>query len=229
MNNNNTEISNSEKNNKSLSLVDKYCSKSIMTSDDFKALAESSDFMVSTYETVPMYRPLIIKLFGVLGNKDFPTVDSRFHQCKVEAEVHSNELIRELHELQLQKNSIDRAEYLLKEVMQNKYEKETDIIGKKEIEFDMKDQVIIISKKKFEYVQLEKKIKYRISEINEWRLISEKLFKSPDYKNQKYEEIMVELLTNSYSNELKKSSIKEDDKQFITSQLNILNTLLNKT
>lgn len=214
---------------KQISIIDKYFSSSILTSEDSKNLSNSLEFMISSFMDVPMYRPLVIKLFGVLGNKDFPTVDSRVHQCKVEAEVHSNELIRDMLELQVQKNSIEKSEYLLQNIMLVKYSNETDEISKKEIEFDIKDQTLIISRKKFEYSQLEKKIKYRISEVHEWRLISEKLTKSPDFKNQKYDDMMTELLQNSYTNKLLDNSEKtEAEKAFLTAQLDTLKSFQNK-
>lgn len=206
-------------------LVDKYFNSSLLNKNDVIKLHNAQDFMVNTYESVPMYRPLIIKLFGVLSSTEFPSTDSRFLQCKIEAEVHSNELIKDLHDLQLLKIKIEKAEYLLSEVMIKKYQKETDEISKKEIEFDIREQEVIISNKKFDYAILQKRIKYRISEIDEWKMIAEKLFNSTDFKNKKHNEILLDIFINNYNKKLNDPNIKEEEKLYIRQQLEIIKDL----
>lgn len=199
----------------------------LLDETDIEKLKQSCEFILSNFKDVPMYRPLAIKIFGVLNDKDFPTSDLKNCQCKSEAEVHANELIRELHEFQIQKVHIDKAEYLLTTIMKNKYEKlkETDEIAAKEVEFDMIEQQIIISRKKFELKQLEKKIKYRIMEISEWKEISELLLKAPDFKNKSYNTLMLDLFTNDCNNKLADPKLSEDKKLFVEHQLKILNTV----
>jgi hypothetical protein len=181
--------------------------------------------MVNTYQSVTMYRPLVVKLFGVLNSSEFPTVDSRYYQCKVEAEVHSNEVIKDLHELQLLKIKIQKAEYMLTNIMIPKHEKTIDDISKKEIEFDIEEQKVIISNKKFDYILLEKRIKYRISEINEWKQISESLIKSEGFQNKSYELMLLDMFKNNYTKKLANDKTTDDEKLFIQSQLEVIKSL----
>lgn len=211
--------------NSNQSLSEQIFNIQLLDNLDIENLKNSCDFILGTYQTVPMFRPLAIKIFGVLNDKEFPTTDLKYNQCKIEAEVHANELIRELHDLEMQKLHLQKAEYLLTTVIQNKYETSNDDISKKEIEFDMKEQKIIISKKKFEYKQLEKKIKYRIMEVHEWKEISEQLSKNVNFKNQNYNDLMFDLFINDYTNKLNDNALPEDKKLFIKSQLSLLNTI----
>lgn len=206
-----------------LTLVESYYKNSLITKEDMQNLADAANFMYNTHETVPMYRPLIIKMFGVLSNKDFPTADSKYLQCKIEAETHSQELIRELHDLQLQKLQIEKAEFLLNDVMKPKYDNCNDIIGKKEIEFDMKEQSILLSRKKFEFSQMEKRIKYRISEITEWKKLSEDISKSKEFKNQNQNEILIDLFIRNYESKL--LTVPKEELGSIKAQLDVLKSI----
>jgi hypothetical protein len=209
-----------EKSNSTLS--DKIFNIQILEDLDFKKLSDSCEFILDNYKDVTMFRPLAVKLFGVLNDKDCPTLETKNYQCKIEAEVHANEIIKELHELEMHKIHIQKAEFLFNTVMKLKYEQTNDEIIKKEIEFDMAEQKIIISKKKFDYKQLEKKIKYRIMEIYEWKTISETIVKTPQFKNKNYNEILLDVFINDYTNKLNNNLLKEDQKMFIQKQLESL-------
>lgn len=221
----NTKKEVSQKNQGSLS--DLFFNVQLLNDKDLIDLQKSCNFIIQTYESVPMFRPLAVKVFGVLSDKDFPTSDLKYNQCKIEAEVHANELVRELHELQIQKLHIEKAEYCLQHVMKKKYDealmnKNEDAVA--EINFDMIEQQIIISKKRFEFKQLEKKIKYRIMEINEWRELSDVLLKAPDFKNKDYNSLMIDIFTNDYNKKLEDPNVPEDKKLFIKRQLELLNS-----
>lgn len=214
-------------NSPAMPLVELFAKNTVLTQDDAKKLIDSYGFMVNTHQAVAMYRPLVVKLFGVLNSSEFPTTDSRYYQCKVEAEVHSNELIKDLHDFQLLNIKIEKAEYLLNNVMRPKFETCVDPISKKEIEFDIKEQNVIISNKKFDSILLQKKIKYRISEISEWKSISSQLEKAPDFKNKSHEHILLDMFKNSYSKKAMDPKTSEDEKLFIKNQLDVITHLEN--
>lgn len=200
------------------SVVDLFSKSEIINKQDYKALSDSKEFIIETFLSVPMYRTLPIKLFGVLNNVDFPTPDSKFWQCKVEAEVHACEMIREMHDLELQKNNLERSIHTLNKMI-DLFEIEKDPVKKADIGFDIKEQQIHISKRKFEIKQLEKKIKYRIEEVNEWRQISEKISESPGFTEQNYAQMLTEALLQKWSNKLQDPKINEMEKRSIEMQM----------
>lgn len=207
---------------KTLTLIEELYETSIITDKDVKAISDCKKFIADTYFSVPMYRPLVVKLFGVLNSKEFPTDDMKFWQCKVEAEVHASELVRDIHDMELQKNQIDRAKYVL-EKMKDKEKTSVD----EEIKFDIKEQELIISKKMFELLQLSKRIKYRIEEVNEWRLISETLTKNKDFKNKNYAQILSDSLKNKFVRMLNDPNLSEKEKINVQAQIKTLDEISN--
>lgn len=195
----------------------------IITDKDMQALSDSKAFIAETYLSVPMYRPLVVKLFGVLDDKQFPTPDMKFWQCKVEAETHAAELVRDVHDLEIQKNQIDRAVFLLEEMEKKKVDTANDTV-KKEIGFDIREQTLIISKKRFEMFQLQKKIKYRIEEVNEWRLISDKLSKQKEFKGQDYARMLTESLVHKWKQKIANSK-DPNEKRTLEEQISSLKQL----
>jgi hypothetical protein len=204
------------------SLVELYSKNTIITDEDVAALAAAKEFITDTYLSVPMYRSLPVKIFGVLSNADFPTPESKFWQCKAEAEVHSKELVREMHDLDEMKLGIERSEFIYDRVMKPKYDLEEDDIKKKEVEFDMRKLSISISRQKFEMMQLLKKIKYRIEEIDEWRKISEQIATSFQLSNVNYANMLVESLRTRWNNELKTPNLPEPKRKEIEMKLKTL-------
>jgi hypothetical protein len=185
------------------SLVDLFSKEAIIKDTDLSNLASCKDFIVDTFLTVPMYRTLPIKLFGVLSDDKFPTPESKFWQCKVEAEVHANELVRDIHNLEDMKINLEKSEYILTNSLLPKQELEQDQKIKAEMEFDVRKLKVSISRQRFEYFQLQKRIKYRIEEVTEWKQISDKLTQNFDVKNSNYARILVEALKTKWTNELK--------------------------
>jgi hypothetical protein len=205
------------------SLVEMLANTNIIQENDYEMLAESKQFIVDTYKSVPMYRPLVLKLFGVLNNSEFPTIDSKFWQCKVEAEVHANELVRELHDLELQKIQIERAKCVLGRIIK-KFDVEKDMEIKQEVELDIKEQKILISKKQFELLQLQKKIKYRIEEVVQWKKISSQLETSKDFKNKNYGQMLADSLCNKWQAQI--NSVKtEEEKIGLRNQIDMMRKL----
>lgn len=214
-------------NNENRSLVDLFKENPILTSKDLTSLTNCKDFIVDTYLSVPMYRTLPIKLFGVLNDKDFPSAESKFWQAKAEAEVHAKELVHELHDLEELKIIIDKTEYFLAVVFPEKLKKELDDHKKMEITFDMRQLSVTLSRKKFEYVILEKKIKYRIEEIDEWRKIVDKLSENFDSKNTNYALMLANRMINNWTIELNRKETKDSDKPAIIAKLKTLQEALN--
>ena len=224
---NNTIVNNTDTHN--LNLTSQFLNTQLLDISDLEKLKNAQNFIIDTYTSVPMYRPLIIKMFGVLNDKECPTPELKYNQCKVEAEVHANELIKDLHEMEIQQIHIKKAEYLLTVVMKHKYDTTTDDMAKTEVKFDMEEQQVIISRKKIDLKQLEKKIKYRIMEIDEWRRISEELKKSPKFIDKNYNELMLDVFINDYNQKLQNPELTKEKSEFIKTQLELLRSVSIKT
>lgn len=149
--------------------------KSLIDDSTKLKLSQAKEFIVSTYIDVPMYRPLPVKMFGVLNNKDFATPESKYWQCKVEAEVHANELIREIHSLELGYIELEKINVYMDKNKDAQTDDRISDYDKRLLQLDLKELNVQYSKKMFELKQLEKRIKYRIEEVSEWKIISDKL------------------------------------------------------
>lgn len=170
MSNETREILNPIKND----LVSTFQKTEILTQQDWSHLESAKSFIVDNFAKVPMYRPLPVKLFGVLNDKDFPTSESKFWQCKVEAEVHAEQLMNDIHDLESIKIAIEKADYILQKMLYKKSTSESPS-EKIELDFDIREHKVNMSRLEFKFMKLQKQIKYRIEEIYEWKKITEAL------------------------------------------------------
>ncbi len=199
------------------SIVSLFGKNEILTNKDFSDFNECQKFIVDTYLTVPMYRPMAVKIFGVLSDPQFSTNEAKYWQCKSEAEVHANELVRDLHDLEKMRINVEKSEYVLKNKMVSDSDGDNSLL-----EFDRRQLAVNISLMKFEYAQLQKKIKYRIEEIKEWKTLSEKLEQTPNFKNSNYGQMLLESLESKWTSQVENPLIKDDDKVIIKAKLNAL-------
>jgi hypothetical protein len=200
------------------SIVSLFGKNEILNDSDFKDFKDCQDFIVNTYLTVPMYRPMAVKIFGVLSDPQFQTNEAKYWQCKSEAEVHANELIRDLHDLEKMRIKVEKSQWILEHKM-NYVDPNND---RAIVEFDKKSLAVNISLMKFEYAQLQKKIKYRIEEIKEWKTLSEKLEATPDFKKSNYGQMILQSLEDKWSAQLQDPLIKDNDKLIIKTKLTAL-------
>jgi hypothetical protein len=209
---------------KNKSLSELFGKNPIITPTDSYDLKNCTEFIVDTYLSVPMYRTLPVKLIGVLNNEDFPTPEAKYWQCKAEAEVHSRELVRDLHDLEDMKINIEKTEYIYEKI-QEKIEKGS--IDAKELSFDARRTEVSISRQKFEYLQLEKRIHYRIEEVKEWKKISDTLVDNfGKIKDSNYADMLTQNFKKKWTQELSKPNIKEEDKKDLEAKLSLLETTL---
>jgi len=203
-------------------LIDLFSKSNLLTDKDIKNLEDAKNFIVQTYTSVPMYRPLAIKLLGVLSHTEHPTNESKLWQCRVEAEVHANELVRDIHDLEKLKIQIERNDYLLSHVMQPKFNTLDEKHLKVELQFDMRLLSVTISQQKFELLQLQKRIKYRIEEVHEWKVISEKLIEAGTTDGN-YGEMLLKNLRTKLENDLNNPLIDDEAKILIKAKLASIN------
>jgi phage terminase Nu1 subunit (DNA packaging protein) len=201
--------------------------QSLIKESDIKNLSECKQFILDTYTDVPMFRSLPVKLLGVLNDKDFPTPDAKYWQCKVEAEVHANELVRDFLDLELANIGIEEKEYIL-ELMEEKHGLERDEKKKKEMSFDIRKQKILIAKSNFELKQLEKRIKYRAEEVVEWKKISETLSEKFGDKINPHDYVKhyIDKLKASYGRKMNDPELSENEKASIQKTIDSIDGLV---
>jgi hypothetical protein len=203
------------------SLIELFAASPLINQKDIENLDAAKAFIVETYTSVPMYRPLVVKIMGVLSNKEHPTNESKLWQCKVEAEVHANELVRDLHDLEKIKIQIERNDYLLNKVMVDKMASSQEEHVKAEIGFDMRQLAVTISQQKFELFQLQKRIKYRIEEVHEWKVLNDRLLNAGT-KMLPYGEMLMANYEKMWTEELKNPDITPEEKLNLQTKLAML-------
>jgi hypothetical protein len=150
------------------SLVGDIESKQLITKEDANKLAEAKDFLVSTYTDVPIYNSRIAKVTSILSDAKFPTADAKFWQCKMQAEVHINELIRTTFKLDRVTIDLEEIEYQIAVIDSMLANKETADINRMKLGFDRRRLANKLEQYKFETKILEKDIKQRLREVSEW-------------------------------------------------------------
>ena len=195
----------------------------LITPSDLKKFEESKEFLLSTYTDVPQYRPLIVKLVSVLNDAQFPTPDSKYWQCKSEAEVHYNEFNREM--IKYKKALIDIAEIDYKINKFSKTETESNEIDINLVNFDIKRLEVKKEQYMFELKQIEKNLKYRIQEITDWGHISDKLKEKCEFSTTSFSEHYSKSFIKSLEFKVKNTT-NEVDKKKLQDQLDTFKNLL---
>lgn len=169
---------------------------SLITKSDLAKLKKSQAFLFQTYTDVRQYRPMINKLTTVLSSEHFPTIDSKFWQCKSEAEVHFNELQRDTFKWQRARIDLDELDYKI-ESIERMLEGELTPVDNKGydpnlVKFDLKRLQVKRSQYEFEVKQLEKSIKYRIEEVTDWAVIADSFEPKLKYNSRDPDEHIAE-------------------------------------
>lgn len=206
-------------------VVNKISNLTLLTPTDIKRLASAQAFIISTYTDVPEYRPLVVKMSSVLNDGNFPTPDSKFWQCKKEAEVHFNQLVTEIYKYERCVVDIEEMDYIISS--SEKQIKENDNkIDPIKMGFEIRRMKIKREEYIFNMKILEKSIKYRINEVVEWAAIAESTSHSCKYDTKNYNAHITESLYLKLQNEIKNGD-KETSDTYIA-QLSTLKRLLNQ-
>jgi hypothetical protein len=169
---------------------------------------------------------MVVKLASVLSDGQFPTPDAKFWQCKAEAEVHFNELVRAIHKLQALRVDIDEIDYKITSLQDTLSSNVSmDGVDPKMLEFELRRFNIKKESFQFEFKLLEKNIKYRIEEVADWGAIAEKLTKECKYDTKNKYESLTESIFKRLEYEISRSSDETSRKKY-EDQLNTLKRLL---
>jgi len=237
MSDTNKELSLTENNvllNQSANLSNEIISKldnlTLITPDDVKSLKEAQSFLLSTYTDVTQFRPMVVKLCSVLTNGNFPTPDSKYWQCKSEAEVHYNELVRAYNKYERALVDIEEIDYKIKSInvaIDKGLIKKEEQFDPELAKFDLKRLEIKRKEYVFELKQLEKTIKYRIEEVSDWHKISESLKGKLQYSPTLFKEHLPEAKFKQLEYKVAEAKT-EEEKAIALDQLNTFKELLVK-
>lgn len=199
----------------------------IITEKDLVALSSAKDFAIASFTDTPMYRPMVIKLASVLSDGQFPTADAKFWQCKAEAEVHFNEMVRNVYKLESLKIDLEEINYKITSLdkLLTSGVIKPDVGDPELMKFDLKRLYVKKESFEFELKLIEKNIKYRIEEVTDWCAISQNLSSQCKYDLRDKNKSMTEVLFKKLEYEISKAQT-EDAKKNLTDQLNTLKRLL---
>jgi hypothetical protein len=201
---------------------------SLITPNEVSTLEKAQTFLLSTYTDVPTHRTYIDKCVGVLTNARFPTPDSKYWQCKKEAEVQFYELTKEIF-------TYKRAMVTMKELLYKKQKLQESIKENKVddpflAECEVEKISISLADININIKKIEKEIKFRIVEIGDWLSIS--LEWEPEMKHSKdiYSEHNTESLFNWIDSQMKDAEMRNDKQSYenFKDQKNTFVSLLNR-
>ena len=216
----------------SLDFLDKLQDLCLVTDKDVQKYKDAESFAVANFLDVPIFRPLIHKLSSTLSHGKFPTNDAKYWQCKKEAEVHFAELTKLL-------NKVKRCDVAMRE-LDYRIERMTKQINGDEkivvLEVEDTDPVLIgfeieklnIEKEMimFEFKQLEKETKYRISEVYDWFVISKDLKTKCRFDTENHDSHLPKSYYLSLINKIKDETLEESAVANYQDQLDTLKNVL---
>ena len=212
-----------------LDVVQKINDLTLLTASDAKKLVDAQPFILSTYTDVPEYRPLVIKLSSVLNDKSFPTADTKYWQCKKEAEVHFTQLVSEIYKYERCMVDIEEMDYIIAssehQIASISLESVKDSLDPIKLGFELKRVKIKRQEYLFNMKLLEKSIKYRIQEIVDWAAISKKMMEpNCKYDTKNYNAHLTEGLYKTLQECINKAA--GEDKAKYEAQLSTLRRLI---
>jgi hypothetical protein len=208
-------------------VVDEIKKLNLITPEESKRLADSQAFILSNFRDVPSYRPMIVKLTSVLSDMNFPTIDKKYWQCKIEAEVHFNELVRDYFKYERSIVDIEELAYKISEI-ESMFTKVVEPNVKLDINlitFDKKRLVLKKAQYEYELKILEKDIKFRIQEVIDWAFISQQLSGKCEYSTQSYQDHTIKGHVLYIKNMINNPKLTDADKKVFQDQLDTFNRL----
>jgi hypothetical protein len=195
-------------------ITDQIKSMTLITPSDIAAFKSAQAFVLSTYTDVPQYRPLMVKLTSVLNDGQFPTPDSKFWQCKAEAEVHFNEMARGISKYKkgiIDINEIDYKIRLLEESIKEIEGKDSDV-DPNLVRFDIQRLSVKREQYEFELKQLEKTIKYRMEEVSDWSSIASTLEDKCEFSTKVHGEHYAKAFIMQLEHKISKAKSSQEEK-----------------
>jgi len=211
---------------KAFEVVSELNKLSLITPNEVRILKDAQVFLLSTYTDVPAFRTYIEKYVGVLTNSRFPTPDSKFWQCKKEAEVQFNELLKAMLRHKAYGIEMDELNYKIGILETQKKEAEHPLL----VGYDIAKLQVKVAEIGLHIKGVEKEIKYRILEIGDWNTISKEWEGSMKHSKDIYSQHEVDSMLGYLSKELAAAVDKKDEKssKVLSAQLDTLKSVIKR-
>lgn len=150
-------------------LFDQITSQILLTGTELSLLKDNLAFALASHTDTPAYRSMSDKMH--ILTKHHTDNDDRYWQCKAETEVHSRECINDVFKLKramLDVNEIEVKMDLLRVDSSNTTDSRI-------LKIEEQRLLLRLDEYKFNMALLEKQIKYRIQEINDWAALAKTL------------------------------------------------------
>jgi hypothetical protein len=205
-------------------VLDGIIDKNLISQNDIELLEKNKEFLVSTYTDVPAYNTKLSKINSILSEKRFETPDAKYWQCKMQAEVHYNEFIRNMYKVERVKIDIEEITFQIQTLDMILKDKEKDLEYVK-LTFDQRRLKNKLQQYIFESKQLEKDCKQRLREIGDWIDIANNISKDCKHDRSNYETHVTKPFIDKLNYQLEHNLPKLDMYDQIRVKREITNTL----
>lgn len=214
----------------SFEIINEIKNTDLITEQDIENIKKAQTFLLTSYKNVPIYNTRISKVISILSDAKFPTNDAKFWQCKMQAEVHFNELVRGFHKIDRANIDLEEIQYqiaTLDNIINSKENLEATKFDEMKLKFDRRRLVNKLNQYTFELKLLEKDVKQRLREINDWAEMATSFennckYSVTDYEDHTYESHLLALKTY-----IDRSKTTEERKMYVD-QLNTFLRLMGK-
>ena len=214
----------------SFEIIDAIRNTELINETDVANIKKAQTFLLTSYKDVPIYNTRIAKVASILSDGKFATNDAKYWQCKMQAEVHFNELIRGLYKLDRVKIDLEEIQYqiaTIDNVIKEKGSTEQGQFDVVKLGFDRRRLVNKLNQYVYEMKLLEKDIKQRLREINDWAEIATEYEIGCTHSTTDYDEHTYSTHYNALKSLIDASKTLEERKQYVD-QLNTFLRLLGK-
>jgi len=215
---------------RSFEIIDAIKNTELLNEVDAANIEKAQTFILTSFKDVQIYNTRIAKVTSILSDGKFATNDAKFWQCKMQAEVHFNEFIRGLYKLDRVKIDLEEIQYqiaTIDNILSSKKNLEETNMDAIKLGFDRRRLVNKLNQYVYEMKLLEKDIKQRLREINDWAEIAMEFEKGCKHSVSSYDDHTYESHLKALTSLVNDSKSPEERTQYVD-QLNTFLRLLGK-
>lgn len=214
----------------SFEIIDEIRKTELLNDIDVANIKKAQTFLLTSFKDVQIYNTRIAKVTSILSDGKFATNDAKYWQCKMQAEVHFNEFIRGLYKLDRVKIDLEELQYqiaTIDNIINNEDSLKESKMDAIKLGFDRRRLVNKLNQYVYEMKLLEKDIKQRLREINDWAEIAVEFEKGCEHSTSSYDEHTYSSHFKALQSLVNGAKSAEERKQYVD-QLNTFLRLLGK-
>jgi hypothetical protein len=210
-------------NNENNAILDQIESLSLVDPSMTKEFVDNKEFLLSTFSDCDSHVPMVIKLSSILSDHRYGTVDSKYFHCKDEVDVHYDQLTKDVYKIKKMHIDMDELEYKimsLNKLLEDGVEKLDPVL----ISYDIQRLKIKKEEYVYESKRIERDIRRRIREINDWAHIAKDLAPKVEHKENRETNVSKNFFT--FLEHSIENAKNDKEKSEFTNQLNTLKRIL---